>query len=158
MSIITRQEYLNNPQLHNEYYAQFVTEGIKAMVLRRFGIEKLCAAYEEDTDLNNIALLRRDGALVNWDGLGVHLLHNSRYLDHNLIKATGQGYSNAGACCILKEAARQLIEEHLDDDIEYLEEDDPNYKSLEDIQKEDPDNIVIFHSQEYLDSLDSQSK
>lgn len=102
---ITRQQYLNNTKLHNEYYAQFVTEEIKQLVLRRFGIEKLCAAYEEDTDLNSIPL-------VNWDGLGIHLMHGSRYLDRQLIKETGQGYSNAGAVCILKEAARQLIQEH----------------------------------------------
>ena len=152
--MITRKQYLNNTKLHNEYYAQFVTEELKGLVLRRFssvedesfGIEKLCAAYEEDTDLNNIAL-------VNWDGLGVHLMHDSRYLDQELIKETGQGYSNAGAVSILKEAARQLIEEHLNDDIEYLEDTDPNYKSLEDIQREDPDNIVIFHSKEHLKQM-----
>ncbi|MDJ0575188.1 MAG: hypothetical protein QNJ65_08480 [Xenococcaceae cyanobacterium MO_234.B1] len=106
--MITRHEYLNSkePNRHQKYYAQFVTDEIRAMVLKRFGIEKLCAAYAEDTDLNNIQL-------VNWDGLGIHLMHNSRYLDCELIKKTGQGYSNAGAVCILKEAARQLIQHEL---------------------------------------------
>ena len=102
--MITRQQYLQNTELHDQYYAQFVTDRIKQMVLRRFGIERLVAAYREDTDLNNIPL-------VNWDGLGIHLLHDSPFLDHDLIKTTRQGYSNAGAVCILKEAARQLITE-----------------------------------------------
>ena len=112
--MITRHQYLQNTKLHNEYYGQFVTDFIKQMVKRRFGIERLVAAYQEDKNLNNIPL-------VNWDGLGIHLMHpslkneehSSPYLDHELIKATGQGYSNAGAVCILKEAARQLISEYL---------------------------------------------
>ena len=104
--MITRQQYLQNTNLHNEYYGQFVTNDIRQMVLQRFGIKQLAEVHQEDEDLNNIPL-------VNWDGLGIYLLHDSPFLNHNLIKETQQGYSNAGAVCILKEAARQLIIQYL---------------------------------------------
>ena len=104
--MITRQQYLKNTKLHNEYYGQFVTHSIKQIVVERFGIERLVTAYKEDPDLNNISL-------QSWDGLGIYLLHDSPFLNHNLIKETQQGYSNAGAVYILKEAARQLIIQYL---------------------------------------------
>ena len=113
--MITRQQYFENltiyrklneeakalvEQPHQQYYAQFVTEEIKNLVKNKFGIRKLVNAYLKDPVFNNIPLR-------HWDSFGYLM----QYLDRDLIKATGQGYSNSSACCILKEAARQLVEE-----------------------------------------------
>ena len=98
--MITRQEYLKNTKLHNEYYAQFVNDKIRNLVENKFGIRNLVNAHLEDPDFNNIPLKK-------WDSFG-YLEH---YLDKDLIKETRQGYSNAGAVCILKEAARQLVKQ-----------------------------------------------
>ena len=43
--------------------------------------------------------------------------------------------------------------EEQEDEIEYLEFGDPNYKSIEQLQQEDPDTVVaVFHSEEHLES------
>lgn len=114
--MITRQQYFVNLKVyrylsdqekevtehpHQQYYGQFVTNEIKDLVKTTFGIKKLVKAYSKDPIFNNIPMKR-------WDALG-YLEH---YLDRTLIIATGQGYSNAGAVCVLKEAARQLVEEY----------------------------------------------
>ena len=113
--MITRQQYFENLNAyrelsdaakkltqhpHQQYYAQFVTDEIKSLVKRKFGVRKLVDAYTVDHHFNNIPLKK-------WDSLGYLI----EYLDRKLIKETGQGYSNAGATCILKEAARQLVVE-----------------------------------------------
>lgn len=114
--MITRQQYFENLNAyrdlseqekevtehpHQQYYGQFVTNEIKDLVKNKFGIEKLVNAYDVDPNFNNIPLR-------HWDSLG----YLERHLDRNLIKETRQGYSNAGATCVLKEAARQLVEEY----------------------------------------------
>ncbi|MGV2826379.1 hypothetical protein [Myxosarcina sp. GI1(2024)] len=38
-----------------------------------------------------------------------------------------------------------------EDEIEYIDDSNPNYKFIEELQKEDPDNIAVFHSEEYLE-------
>ena len=115
MNIITRQQYFKNLNAyrdlskeekekvkhpHQEYYAQFVTDEIKNLVKNKFGIRNLVNAHKVDPNFNNIPLKR-------WDSFGYLM----EYLDRDLIKATGQGYSNAGACCVLKEAALQLVKQ-----------------------------------------------
>lgn len=45
------------------------------------------------------------------------------------------------------------LEEEPDlDEIEYMDDSHPDYKSIEQLQEEDPDNIVVFHSEEHLKS------
>lgn len=40
-----------------------------------------------------------------------------------------------------------------DDDLEYMDEDHPDYRSIEQLQQEDPDTVVaVFHSEQYLKS------
>ncbi len=43
-----------------------------------------------------------------------------------------------------------------DDDIEYMDDSAPNYKSIEDIQREEPNNIVVFHSQEVVENEEDE--
>ena len=38
-----------------------------------------------------------------------------------------------------------------EDDIEYMDDSHPDYKSIEQLQEEDPVNIAVFHSEEYLE-------
>lgn len=48
----------------------------------------------------------------------------------------------------------EKVEEDLDN-IEYLEEGDPEFRTIKQLQQEDPDNIVVFHSEEYLKNQSS---
>jgi hypothetical protein len=95
----TRQQYLNNECSHREYYSQLVTKEILNAVSRRFGIDKLKAAIQEDERLNNIPL-------AAWDGLAENFHLGLR----PIFKSLGDFYSLAGGVCVMKEAARQLIE------------------------------------------------
>ena len=93
----TRGDYLAHRCTHREYYAQFVTDFTKKIILRVFGIERLKKAYLSDpVNLNSIPL-------IEWDRIIPSMLVNlSDYGDIPTI---------AGSNCILKEAALQLIEE-----------------------------------------------
>jgi hypothetical protein len=104
-SIITRKYYLDHssePGMHRRYYAQFVNDAVKDMVITDMGgKEKLIAAYKKDEHFNSLPLYR-------WDSMAVAL----RSLYNSVGKQLGDYYSNAGAVCILKEAARQIVEEN----------------------------------------------
>jgi hypothetical protein len=89
----TRQDYMNKVCSHSEYYGQFVTKGIKALVLRTIGEKKLIESKKEYFN---------DIPLHIWDGLAIQ--RNLFVID--------KAYSLAGAVCILKEAARQIVEEN----------------------------------------------
>jgi hypothetical protein len=89
----TRQDYMNKVCSHSEYYGQFVTKGIKALVLRTIGEKKLIESKKEYFN---------DIPLHIWDGLAIQ---------RNLLFMIDKAYSLAGAVCILKEAARQIVEE-----------------------------------------------
>lgn len=99
---MTRKEYIDTPYenqaaAHRQYYAQFVTESIRQSVLRRFGREALLAS--NDPHLNDIPLAR-------WDALANAL---SPYEQPDYPEGK-RFWSLGSAVCILKEAARQLIE------------------------------------------------
>lgn len=85
----TRKEYLDGKCTHREYYAQFVTNGIRETVLERFGKSLFSST---DPHLNDIALR-------HWDNL-------SRI-------AMRGGFSLSDCVCTLKEAARQIIESNI---------------------------------------------
>lgn len=94
----TRKEYLDGAVSHREYYAQFVTEGVKQLVEKRIGIDRLKKSTDEH--LNDIPL-------KTWDNLfstGV-----PKYIGDKLREA-GDFPTMAGAVCILKEAARQILD------------------------------------------------
>jgi len=94
--MFTRKDYMEKRCTHREYYAQFVTDEIRQHVAKHIGTDQLRASTDEH--LNDIPLRR-------WDHLP--LFYKS---DHEKVRAAGDWISPAGAVCIYKEAARQLIE------------------------------------------------
>ena len=107
VTMFTRNQYMKKECTHSEYYAQFVTKGMKKMVESRFTLERL--KRSKDGHFNDVTQLRE------WDVLND--LTRSM-LDKALWKSlecpyTENGYlwSMNNNICILKEAARQLVEE-----------------------------------------------
>lgn len=100
--IITRQAYMEEKASYEQYYGQFVSEGLKHLVTQVFGKEALKGAYAADEHLNNIPLQR-------WDMLVSYVQNNPEIRQQ--LKDCGDFYSLAGGVCILKEAAREVIQE-----------------------------------------------
>ena len=94
--MFTRKQYMDKEVTHRQYYGQFVTDATKQRVLRCIGETRLMASTDEH--LNDIPLEK-------WDSLGPA---GSR---DNWNATRGDWPSLAGAVCIHKEAAHQLIEE-----------------------------------------------
>jgi hypothetical protein len=101
--MISRKDYMDKKATYREYYGQFVNETIKNLVLGRFGIKRLRKAFKEDEHLNSIPL-------YSWDSM-VYTLRSPEMI--KAIKETGDFFSLAGGVCILKEAARQVIEDFI---------------------------------------------
>lgn len=102
-----RSEYLDNclegPEgfsFHRRYYAQYVTPGIISLVLRCIGKadlqQSVAAGHHSFTDI----------PLAKWDAMS-NALHQ---VDAKL-RANGDSPTPAVYVCILKEAARQIVEE-----------------------------------------------
>lgn len=91
---------------HREYYGQFVGPYVKQLVVDRIGLPRLLAS--RDPHLNDIPL----GV---WDSFWVShtpSMHIKPPLAIGvLLREAGEGNSASTGTCILKEAARQLIEE-----------------------------------------------
>jgi len=104
---MTRQEYLAantaGTSPHREYYGQFVNKAVKDLVLSRFSKEKLTEAIQSEKNLNSIPLAQWDGLT---QGLGAYY-----YGVAEKMKELGDYRTLAGSVCILKEAARQIVEE-----------------------------------------------
>jgi hypothetical protein len=96
--IMTRAQYMAGEVSHSAYYGQFVTQDIKALVLRRFPLAKLLATKDQE-NFNSIPL-------SGWDAASASI----RGIDSKLREA-GDGPTLAGKVCILKTAAKQLIAE-----------------------------------------------
>lgn len=99
----TRQNYLNGECSHRDYYAQFVTSGIKEIVRQRIGIKVIKESIKKDENLNVISLAVWD-SLAQWfkitpSNIGVQM------------KESGDFLTLAGSVCIFKEAVRQIAEE-----------------------------------------------
>ena len=94
----TRKDYLNNKCTHRQYYAQFVNDNVKLMIKDWIGIKRLLKS--KDKYLNDIPL-------NTWDKIGLP------YGIKDLLKKAGDFYTLAGQVCILKEAARQMVEDSL---------------------------------------------
>lgn len=102
--MITRNDYMAGNCTHREYHAQFVTNLIKKTVKTVIGLDKLLAST--DKYLNDIPLRR-------WD-----ILAANPYLFTGLskqMKLCNDYPTQAGLVCILKEAAKQIIEEAKND-------------------------------------------
>ena len=109
--IITREEYMDDKYTHDAYYAQFVTEGIKHRILSVIPKTELMAS--RDPHLNDIPMKK-------WDLLAGALVHGANIqgipgggISHLMaisFKDAGDYYTLAGAVCVLKTAARQIIQ------------------------------------------------
>lgn len=106
--MLTRKEHMAREYVddatamarHREYYSQFVTPKVKQLVLRRIGRKELLRST--DPHLNDIELDRWDRLVCQIDGAAVTLLHEA-----------GDSLSLGAGVCMLKEAARQIIEEEV---------------------------------------------
>ena len=96
----TRQDYLNHKCTHREYFAQFVNGLHKRIVLERWTTKELARAWE-----NNEAFNTRVTSISQWDRLPCPT-------DHRLLDAVGEHSTPSTRVCILKEAARQIVEDH----------------------------------------------
>lgn len=116
--MFTRKDYLDGKCSYDEYYAQLV-EGSNARGLVRdyFGIDVLKNMYEKDVHFNIVPdnkLVTRnplrcktadgDVSLETWDRLGEYLVGVDwqKYGDYCTL---------SGRVCVLKCAARQLVQE-----------------------------------------------
>ena len=88
--------------LHREYYAQFVNEQVRALVLRSFGRSALIECYKRDRAFNTPNM-----PLRQWDVLVSAL----PYGIVEQLKEAGDWLSQGTGVCILKEAARQVAEQ-----------------------------------------------
>lgn len=87
--------------LHRSYYAQFVTPALQQAVVSRFGLAELDAALTADKHMNSIPL-------AQWDRMEpIVRSHCDRAM-----RAAGDSASLANAVCVLKEAARQAVEDY----------------------------------------------
>jgi len=93
----SRQQYMNNEVSHADYYRQFVTPEIKTMVRDRIGVDRLLRSTDEH--LNDIPL-------SNWDALA------GRHSGYRQTLNAGDDNSLATQVCVLKQAARMIIEEN----------------------------------------------
>lgn len=97
----TRHDYMNNKCSHYEYYSQFVTEGMKSVILNKYSKEKLKEKFAEDQHLNNIPLKW-------WDSFELLFQRNIASTNKRL---NGQNtWSSAEHTCAMKAAAKQIIE------------------------------------------------
>jgi len=94
--VFTRKDYMAKVCSHSEYYAQFVTKAIKALVLSEFSISTLKVEIQKDHHLNTLPMKR-------WDLLADRITLNRRFLNE-----VGEVNSSCSRVCTLKEAARQL--------------------------------------------------
>ena len=92
--MFTRKQRLANECTHREYFAQFVTDGTRTAVLNSIGLSALKGST--DLHLNDIPLQR-------WD-------NTSFYIQSGSMEKAGDWLSPAGKVCILKEAARQILD------------------------------------------------
>lgn len=110
--MFTRTQYLNKECTHREYWAQFVTPSMKAMVRSIIGLERLQRSQNEY--FNDVTTLR------DWD-----CMKDSTFRMLNLVKwreiqypeytdPRSIGWSLSDNTCLLKEAARQIVEESVD--------------------------------------------
>ncbi|MBU2534453.1 MAG: hypothetical protein KKB37_17065 [Alphaproteobacteria bacterium] len=92
----TRQDYISNKCSHEEYYVQFVDNSVKKDIQRNIGLAQL--KRSKDEHMNDIPLIK-------WDMCYLSTGYSVRKL-----KEAGDYLTDAGKVCILKEAARQLLE------------------------------------------------
>lgn len=101
--MMTREDCLNGRVNQEAYYAQFVTDRIKACVKNHFNPGFLARSYEQDREFCDIGLYRWDAIALNpnlWD---------QEFREK--MRASGDFISLTSRVCVLKEAARQIVQE-----------------------------------------------
>lgn len=94
----TRQQRLNNECTHEEYYSQFITDGLIQAIKKYIGTQTIKNAIASgDNHLNTIPL-------QSWD---TFINYNRSIVP--LMKQCGDFLTMAASVCIAKTAARQLI-------------------------------------------------
>jgi len=106
-----REEYMavsleEQPAAHRQYYAQFVTPMIKQLVLTHFDSATLVKSYKRDAFFNTSLTPMKE-----WDLLGSCVGYKKDIVQK--LKECGDYLTQAGWVCILKEAARQIVEEEI---------------------------------------------
>ncbi len=94
--MFTRKQYINKECTNEQYYGQFVNAGTKARVLSGIGLDAL--KKSTDPHFNDIPLHKWDGLVANCPGSAA-------------FSKAGDYYTLAGGICLLKEAARQVLEQ-----------------------------------------------
>lgn len=89
----TRKDYMDNKVSHEDYYGQFVTDGVKSIVANRIGIDRI--KKSKDRSFNDIPL-------KEWDDI----ILSSSIADK--VREAGDIYSLSTQVCILKAAARLI--------------------------------------------------
>lgn len=109
----TRKQYIINKECdHHTYWSQFVTEGVKELVLQQIPKEELMASV--DPHFNDIPLER-------WDRMHAWVpQHVQQAISESNASmyppGTPGGYSLSDMVCLLKEAARQIVESEAEGD------------------------------------------
>lgn len=96
--MFSRQQYMNKECSHEQYFRQFVTPFVKALVQDAIGLEAINAST--DKHLNDIPLQR-------WDRLHPGISEITKALR----KHAGECNSISTSVCIAKQAARMLQED-----------------------------------------------
>lgn len=104
---MTREEYLNTGETREErtaafaaYYAQYVTPAVRALVVSRIGFPALFES--RDHHFNDIRF-------ESWDKLESAC---RSLVSTTMLKANGEMWSRSSSVCILKVAARQIVDLH----------------------------------------------
>mgnify|MGYP000298472842 CR=1 FL=1 len=111
--MITRVDYMANASLlHRAYHAQFVRPWMKQAILDTIGLDALLSST--DRYLNDIPLDKWD-RLVYYDANGKAVVNGRKVWTRKTVWYNKPGWIEDGfslgtGVCILKEAARQIIE------------------------------------------------
>lgn len=98
--MFTRADYMNGKCTHSQFYAQFVTSGVKSDVKYRVGIESIVSS--KDKHFNDIPL-------TVWDSIDIKDIVNQAAIREAHSYAKGSfPWSKSMQVCILKEAALQI--------------------------------------------------
>lgn len=110
--MFTRKQYLDKQCTHREFWAQFVTNGMREMVRQRITLERLQRSSNEY--FNDVTKLQ------DWDCMKdatFRMLDMKKWRElqyPEYIGLTSVGWSLSDNICILKEAARQIVDESVD--------------------------------------------
>lgn len=104
--MITRKDYLDNAELHHDYYLQFATQDTYRIVRERFDIALLLRMYAENGNFNSYGLpngIQRPD-LKAWDRLCQPL-----FFDRDKMRKAGEMLTVNTMVCTLKAVATDIV-------------------------------------------------